>query len=103
MKFDTTRPSLGCMRDVFLAPSEVISDAQHVVSLVEPPLAEMRAEKSGAARYQHPLLLRVHWYLSFTRDCGAAQGSMRTRGARRSYRRSLPPPSRPACRCCADR
>ena len=37
------------MSDVVLAPGEIIVDAEHVVALGQQALAQMRAEKTGAA------------------------------------------------------
>ena len=41
------------VRDVVLAAGEIIVDAEHVVALGEQPLAQMRAEKTGAAGDQN--------------------------------------------------
>jgi hypothetical protein len=38
--------------DVVLAPGEVVVDAQHIMALGQQPLAQMRAEESGAACHQ---------------------------------------------------
>jgi hypothetical protein len=48
------------MRDVVLAPGEVIVDAQDVVPLRQQPLAQMRAEKPGAAGHQNALCYTAH-------------------------------------------
>src|SRR5205807_2038265 len=48
------------MGDVVFAAGEVIVDAQYVVAASEQPLAQMRAEKSGATGDQYPLWNRMH-------------------------------------------
>jgi len=41
--------------DIVLVAGEVVVDAQHVVACRQQALAEMRAEKAGAAGHQDPL------------------------------------------------
>ena len=42
-----------------LAPGEEVVDAEHFVAVLEQPLAQMRAEESGAAGDQDALALTV--------------------------------------------
>src|SRR6185437_4177141 len=48
------------VRDIVLAPGEVIIDAHDVVALGDEPLAQMRAQKPGAAGDENPLSCRTH-------------------------------------------
>ena len=48
------------MRDIVLAPGEVIIDAQYVMAARQEPLAQMRAEKAGAAGNEDALGNRLH-------------------------------------------
>ena len=43
------------MRDVVLVAGEEVVDAEHVVAFVDQPVAEMRAEKAGAAGDENSL------------------------------------------------
>src|SRR5260221_14506384 len=47
-------------RDVVLAAGEVVVDAEHVVSLGDKPLTQMRAEKAGAAGDKYALRYSAH-------------------------------------------
>jgi hypothetical protein len=44
------------VRDIGSVASEIVVDAKDVMSLVQQPLAKMRAEKSGTSCHQNPLL-----------------------------------------------
>ena len=43
----------GDARDIILGAGEIIVDAQHVAILFQQPLAEVRADKAGAAGHQY--------------------------------------------------
>jgi hypothetical protein len=45
--------------DIVLGSGEIVVDAEHVGACAEQPLAQMRAEESGAARHQHPFAKHV--------------------------------------------
>jgi len=47
--------------DVVLPPGEVVVNAEHVFSLAAQPLAQMRAEKSGAAGDEYALHDSTHY------------------------------------------
>ena len=57
------------VRDVVLAPREVIVDAKHVVPLLDQPLAEMRPQEPGPAGHQDTLARQTHGKLSLLHAC----------------------------------
>ena len=48
------------VRDVVLAPGEVVVDAQHVVAVAQQAFAQMRAEEAGAAGHQYSFARQAH-------------------------------------------
>jgi hypothetical protein len=60
---------------------EVIVDAQDVVTARQQPLAQMRAEKAGAAGDEDPLLYRLHGIVLVVLRFAAGQPITRRAGA----------------------